>query len=139
MFSSMSKPTTAYRQVSLDASIQEADPHRLILMLFEGATAALTTARFAMQDGNIAAKGVAISKAIDIITNGLGASLDTERGGDLAVQLSALYDYMASRLLWANMKNDLAVLDEVHALIADIHDAWKQIDPAKSQTGQTSG
>lgn len=132
MFSSMNKPTSAYQQVSLDSSIQEADPHQLILMLFEGATAALNTARFAMEDGNIPAKGNAISKAIDIITNGLNASLDPAQGGALAEQLSALYDYMASRLLWANMKNDQATLQEVQALLAELHDAWRQISPSNT-------
>lgn len=127
MFSSLSNPQTAYQQVSLDASVSEADPHRLILMLLEGASAALNVARFSMESGNIAAKGTAISKAIDIITNGLAASLDIEKGGELAERLAALYDYMSSRLLWANLKNDAAALEEVTTLLGEIHDAWRQI------------
>ncbi|MBK1679965.1 flagellar export chaperone FliS [Rhodocyclus tenuis] len=133
MFPFVGKPINAYEQVSIGTSVNEADPHQLILMLFEGASAALKTARFAMQEGNIPLKGGSISKAIDIIANGLGASLDENRGGDLALQLGALYEYMVSRLLWANLKNDLGALKEVETLLGEIHEAWRQIDPAQIQ------
>lgn len=136
MFASMNKPRAAYEQVSLDLAVDTADPHRLILMLFEGAKTALITARIAMESGNIAAKGTAISKAIDIISNGLEASLDPTQGGELAERLAALYGYMASRLLWANLKNDLAALDEVQKLLAELHEAWAQIAP-NAQASQT--
>lgn len=129
----MRRPTAAYEQVSLSTSIESADPHRLILLLFEGATAALNSAKFSMQDGNIPAKGTALSKAIDIITNGLQASLNAEQGGELAERLAALYEYMSARLLWANMKNDMAAVDEVLALLGEIHDAWRQIAPDKQK------
>lgn len=131
MFTSMGKPTAAYERVSLDTSIESADPHRLILMLFDGAVAALNTAKFSMQDNNIPAKGVAISKAIDIITNGLLASLDIEAGGELAERLAALYEYMTERLLFANLKNSVAALNEVSELLAGLRDAWAQIAPSE--------
>lgn len=137
MFTSMSRPTAAYEQVSLTTSVESADPHKLILLLFEGATAALNSAKFLMQDGNIPAKGAAISKAIDIITNGLQASLDPVQGGELAERLAALYEYMSARLLWSNMKNDVAALDEVLMLLGEIHDAWKQIAPNNQSLGNS--
>lgn len=74
--------------------------------------------------GDIAQKGTAITKAIDIILNGLRASLDLEAGGNLAQNLYALYDYMARRLLHANINNDGAALDEVLGLLNEIHSAW---------------
>lgn len=129
MFSSMKKSAAAYQQVGLDLRVETADPHTLIVMLFDGATAALATAKYAMESGNIASKGASISKAIDIISNGLDASLDVEQGGELAERLSALYDYMASRLLWANLKNDMAALQEVQGLLSELADAWRQIAP----------
>lgn len=129
MFSSMKKSAAAYQQVGLDLRVETADPHTLIVMLFDGATAALATAKYAMESGNIASKGASISKAIDIISNGLDASLDVEQGGELAERLSALYDYMASRLLWANLKNDMAALEEVQRLLSELADAWRQIAP----------
>lgn len=92
-----------------------------------------------MENGNIAAKGTAISKAIDIISNGLAASLDIEKGGELAERLAALYEYMSSRLLWANLKNDLSALDEVATLLSEIQDAWRQIVPNAQQNNPNAG
>lgn len=129
MFASMKKSAAAYQQVALDLSVETADPHKLIVMLFDGALVALASAKYAMETGNIPSKGASISKAIDIISNGLHASLDIEQGGELAERLSALYDYMASRLLWANLKNDLPALQEVQGLLEELAGAWRQIAP----------
>jgi flagellar protein FliS len=98
-------------------------------MLFDGAIAALSLARIHMAAGEIPQKGAAISKAIDLISNGLLASLDMEAGGELAERLAALYDYMTQRLLFANLKNSLATLDEVVELLTSLRDAWAQIAP----------
>lgn len=133
MFGSPRNPVAAYASVGVETSVPNADPHQLILLLFEGAKIAISAARMHMAQGNIAAKGSSISKAIDIITNGLNASLDHEAGGDLTIKLGALYDYMAQRLLWANLKNDVAALDEVMRLLSELHGAWAQIAPGKAQ------
>lgn len=129
MFGAPRNPATAYASVGVETTVTSADPHQLILLLFDGAKVAIATARLHMSDGNIAEKGSAISKAISIITNGLKASLDEEAGGDLALKLGALYDYMVQRLLWANLKNDPAALDEVLNLLSELHGAWVQITP----------
>ncbi len=81
----------------------------------------------------IADKGASISKAIDIISNGLKASLDHDKGGEIAARLEALYDYMVTRLLQANLKNDLKALEEVSGLLEEIHSAWREIAPGKVQ------
>jgi flagellar protein FliS len=124
---------SAYKKAGVEAAVEVADPHRLILLLFSGAQAAVGSARAAMQMKQIAAKGESISKAIDIISNGLKVSLDLENGGDIAAQLDALYDYMVLRLLTANMKNDLKALEEVSGLLEEIHSAWRGISPAQQQ------
>jgi len=124
---------SAYKKAGVEAAVEVADPHRLILLLFSGAQAAVGSARAAMQMKQIAAKGESISKAIDIISNGLKVSLDLENGGEIAAQLEALYDYMVLRLLHANMKNDLKALEEVSALLEEIHSAWRGISPAQQQ------
>ena len=124
---------SAYQRVDVDAAIEVADPHKLILLLFEGAKISISASKLHMAQGHIAEKGSAISKAIDIITNGLKASLDYEAGGELAQKLGALYDYMTQRLLWANMKNDAAALDEVLSLLNELHGAWEQIAPGSEQ------
>lgn len=119
----------AYAQVGMESGVMSASPHQLIVMLFDGAQSALVRARILMNQGDIPAKGAALSKAINIIDNGLSAGLDMEKGGELAQNLSALYDYMSRRLLYANLHNDEQAINEVAALLENIADAWRQIGP----------
>lgn len=119
----------AYAQVGLESAVMSASPHQLIVMLFDGARSAMVRARILMQQGDIQGKGLALSKAIDIITNGLKMGLDMEKGGELAENLSALYDYMTQRLMIANLHNDVKVIEEVETLLENIASAWRQIGP----------
>lgn len=131
MFATMHNPKAAYDRVGIETGVETADPHKLILMLFEGALLAVASASLHMKRNenaaDVARKGEAISKAINIITNGLKASLDQEAGGELSARLAALYDYMGARLLQANLHNQPAILDEVSHLLAELKDAWAQI------------
>ena len=130
MYSAAHKAIDAYANVGVETGVAAADPHKLILMLFDGTLAAISKARLAMARGEIAAKGAAISKAIEIIDAGLKASLDVKAGGVLAERLAALYDYMLNRLLAANLRNDAALLDEVGRLVNELRGAWAQIGAA---------
>jgi flagellar protein FliS len=121
--------------VGLETGIASASPHKLIVMLYDGALVALLSAKTNIAANNIAAKGSAISKAITIIDNGLRASLDKEAGGEIASNLDALYDYMSRRLLHANLKNDVPAIDEVHGLLADLREAWVAIGEKTEQAG----
>lgn len=131
MFAS-SNPSAAYAQVGVETGVSSASPHKLILMLFDGAIMALGSATRHIGEKNIAAKGQDISKAIDIISNGLRVSLNLEAGGELADRLLALYDYMTVRLLHANLHNDLPAIEEVSRLLGELRSAWQEIadDPA---------
>ena len=124
----------AYARVGTETSALSASPHRLIAMLFDGAAAAIERARLHMARGETPAKGQAISKAINIIDNGLKASLDPQAGGPsgaaLAADLSALYDYINQRLMTANLRNDAGLLDEAARLLENIASAWREIAPA---------
>lgn len=131
MFGMMQNPASAYAKVGLESSVMTADAHGLILLLFEGAAAAIAQARVYMEHNDLAQRGTSISKAIDIISNGLKFSLNFDAGGDLAIRLSSLYEYIIQRLLWANMRNDRAALDEAANLLAEIHSAWSEIAPGK--------
>jgi len=118
---------SAYNKVGVESGVTAADPHKLISMLYQGALLAIANAKNGILRKDIAAKGKAISHAILIIDSGLNASLNKEVGGPLALNLSALYDYMSTRLLVANMNNDLAALDEVSRLLTDLKEAWESI------------
>ena len=119
----------AYQSVGLETAVLSASPHQLIEMLFDGANSALVRARLFMQQGDTVAKGEAISKAINIIDNGLKAGLDLEQGGEIATNLTSLYEYMTRRLLQANLRNDSQAIEEVEGLLSNIAEAWKQISP----------
>src|SRR4051812_35994542 len=99
MFGSPNLGANAYAKVSVETGVTAASPHQLVLMLFEGAMVAIATAKQSMQAGDIPGKGKAISKAINIVDNGLRASLDKKAGGDIAMNLYDLYEYMSNRLL----------------------------------------
>jgi flagellar protein FliS len=101
-----------------------ANPHRLILMLYQGARKAIAQARMHLQQGNIGPRGEAISKAIGIIGSGLQASLNKDAGGEIAARLDALYSYMTRRLLEANIAQSEAMLVEVDGLLATLEEAW---------------
>ncbi|WP_020652750.1 flagellar export chaperone FliS [Massilia niastensis] len=133
MFGSMKRGVNAYANVGLETGVAAASPHKLIIMLYDGAMVALLSAISNMKSSNVAAKGAAISKAITIIDNGLRASLDKNAGGDIAHNLDALYDYMSRRLLQANIKNDVAGIEEVHGLLSDLREAWLSIGEKSGQ------
>ncbi len=119
----------AYQKVGLESAVLSASPHQLVVMLFDGAHSALVRARLFLEQDNIPAKGEALSKAINIIDNGLKAGLNMEVESDLPENLAALYDYMVRRLLHANLRNDVEAIVEVEVLLNNIADAWKQIGP----------
>ncbi|RTR04521.1 flagellar export chaperone FliS [Halomonas nitroreducens] len=119
----------AYARVGIESGVMSASPHRLIVMLFDGAQASIRAARIHLETGNLTEKGQAISKALDIVNNGLAAALDAERGGEVAENLASLYDYIVRLLLAANRHNDLEKLDEAERLLDDIASAWRDIEP----------
>lgn len=128
--SSYSPGAGAYAKVGVETGVMSASPHQLIVMLFDGAKMAIRTARLHMSNGNIAEKGKAISRALDIITQGLMAGLDREKGGDIAENLAMLYEYIGRLLLQASVNNDVSKLDEAEALLTEIDSAWREIGQA---------
>lgn len=138
MFGSNRSAAKAYARVGLETGVTAASPHKLIAMLFDGAMIAILRAQNHMQAGQIAEKGQAISKAISIIDSGLHASLNLEAGGEMAKNLDALYGYMTQQLAQAHLKNDPALLQEVHGLLSGLKSAWDAIDPqaaARAEVG----
>jgi flagellar protein FliS len=116
----------AYSSVSTHGGVAAADPHRLVLMLMDGALERLAVARGCMERNEIGAKAQLINRTIQIIGE-LRGSLDIARGAEVAQNLDALYDYMIRRLLQASLKNSVEMLDEVGKLLRDVRDAWSQV------------
>lgn len=139
----MHKGVNQYQQVGA-AGAAFSDPYRLIEMLFDGGIDRLAQARGAVMRGDRAAKIKLIGKAFDII-GGLRAGLDLEKGGEVARNLDDLYDYMQRRLVSANAKDDVEVIDEVGKLLAGLRQSWKSIplevrqDPAAAAAREQGG
>ena len=140
MFSSSHRPTDAYNKVGLETGVDMSNPHRLILMLLDGAILTLGRASEAMRNRQIAEKGKQLSIVIGIISNGLQASIDKTAGGEIAERLDSLYNYMCTRLLHANLRNDLAAIQEVSTLLAEIKAGWEGIaaDPGVASRNKVS-
>ncbi len=113
-----------YRQMGVQSQVDDATPHQLIQMMLDAAVGRVAAARGALVAGEIRTKGELIGRAIDLV-EGLRISLDQKAGGDLAENLFALYDYMARRLLEANLRNDASILDEVASLLRELQDGWR--------------
>ncbi len=122
-----SNPIATYQQMEIESDVRGADPHRLIVLLFDGAESALKQAQAHLAADNIVGKSESIMKAIEIILDGLSASLNLEEGGELASNLRALYSYMVSRLVHANIHKDAAAITEVQTLLGEIAGAWREM------------
>lgn len=128
MFTSVStRSANSYRNVGLETSVSAADPHQLVSMLFDALLQSLTSAKSSILSGDIPAKGRAISRVVRILEEGLKAGLDEERGGELAANLRSLYDFCIFRITDANLKNDVAIVDEVIRVIQPVADSWNAI------------
>jgi len=134
VYTQSSVAANAYAKVGLETGVVAASPHQLIIMLYEGAELAVRMAIKHLNDGDIAKKSASISKASSIIQEGLRSALDTRKGGGIALQLDALYDYMNKRLMLAHIRNETAPLEEVLGLLRELHGAWQQI----SASGRTA-
>lgn len=116
-----------YQQVNTAAATESATPHKLIQMLMQVCLQRIAEAKGALRRNDIAAKGIAIGKAVNIVA-GLQGSLNKEVQSSLPHQLDALYDYMQRRLLEANLKSNEAALDEVAELMRQIKQGWDGIE-----------
>ncbi|EPZ8122893.1 flagellar export chaperone FliS [Yersinia enterocolitica] len=128
-----SRGSNAYARVSLESELAGASPHQLISMLLDGALNAVLRARIYFDNGNVARRGEMISKAINIIDNGLRTSLDHEIGKDIAQDLESLYDYMSRTLLQANLRNSSAELTSVSEILTNLATTWKEIEPKENR------
>jgi len=119
--------TQAYAKIGVESAVMSANQQQLVSMLFDGALSALVRARLFLQDGNNEGKGLSLSKAINIIENGLKLGLVEGSGDELTDNLVGLYAYMVRRLLQANLRNDVEAIEEVEGLLRNIADAWKEV------------
>ena len=120
-----SQSVRSYADIGLETQVLGASPERLITLLYMGARAAIGQARIHLQEGRVAERGAAISKAIKIVDEGLKTGLNMEAGGEIAANLARLYDYIVRTLLTANLPAHAEQLDIADRLLADLAEAWQ--------------
>ncbi|WP_018150475.1 flagellar export chaperone FliS [Leeia oryzae] len=130
----VSRALDAYRNVNIDSAVLSASPVELIVMLYDGAMAAIMRAKGEIEQKNFPAKSALISKATNIVV-ALRGALNLQIGGELALNLQDLYLYVEKTLMEANLKNDPALLDEAHKLLAELRGAWEELSKS-GMTGQ---
>ncbi len=125
----------AYDQYK-ENSIYTASPEELTFMLYNGLVKFLMQAQMAMNEKNIEKANNCIIKAQNII-NEFRCTLDMKY--DISKQLDAIYEYMNSRLLDANIKKDVEIIEEVLGYARELRNTWEQaMKMAKSQTARSS-
>lgn len=136
----MLKAAKAY----LATQVSTASNGDLLLMLYDTAIKHLRQAIEMMRAGDVAAKGVFISKAIAIVSE-LQECLNKERGGDISKNLFQLYFFCNTRLLQANLKMQPEMVEEVITILSGLRQAFAQILPTQegvaslAQPGAASG
>ncbi|RLV61555.1 flagella export chaperone FliS [Parashewanella curva] len=115
----------SYRQVSVNSQITEASPHKITQMLFAGALERIAQSRYAIENNDIAAKGLCIGKAIDIV-EGLRSCLVMD-DDELGHNLEALYDFVINGLIQANLSNDTKMLNDVSEVLRTLKEGWDEI------------
>ena len=113
-------PYQAYQQ----NSVMTASPQELTLMLYNGSLKFMKLAKRAMMEKDFQEKNTNIIKAQNI-TQELRVTLDPD--AEISKNMEQLYEYMYTRLIEANTKNDVAILEEVEGLMVELRDTWKQV------------
>ena len=138
MYTNSRNAAHAYANVGLETGVAAASPHQLIIMLYEGAELAVRMAIKHLNEGDLTRKSASITKAGSIIQDGLRAALDPQQGGEIAQRLDTLYGYMNQRLTLGHLKNETAPLEEVLALLRELHGAWEAIGNSDRTAPQSS-
>ena len=112
----------SYRKTNVITS----DPGRLVIMCYEGAIESLKLAKQKIKEKDYEKKEKAITKAQNIIDE-LLCSLDIEKGGTIARNLSSLYNYMLRKILHADVNRDERAIDEVIGLLNELLSAWQEV------------
>lgn len=132
---SVNNPVQTYKEIQ----IKTANQIKLIVMLYDGAIRHLTQALDCFGDGHrrFDLINTHVIAAQDIISE-LMASLDFDKGGQVAKNLFALYTYMNHQLLDANLKKDEKPVLEVKKMLSELREAWDEISTKKGLEGSTA-
>lgn len=132
----MRKNLKTYRQVNIESGVLSSDPHKIVLMMFDGALTAIAEAKGAIERKDLESKSKAITKAINIFS-ALRESLDKESEPTISDNFDNLYAYCIGNLIDLSVSLDLSGLDEISSFIKPVRDAWSQMPESAKQEGMT--
>lgn len=120
------KGINAYKKGNLKQDVASADPHKITLMLMQGALDRMAYGKGCIERKDFEGKAEHLSRVSAILIN-LRDTLDREVGGEVSENLYSLYEYIIGRITDANIQNDLKIMDEVINLLLPIKNAWASI------------
>lgn len=109
----------------LENSVNTASPAKLVEMLYQNSIERLEKTKNLINNKNLSEANKQIIRVQDIITE-LNVSLDLKAGGEISQNLRSLYNYMNRRLIEANLKKDIEIIDEVKNMIKELLETWKE-------------
>ena len=112
----------SYQTLQTETAVNAASPSGLIVLVYDRILEHLREAVSLMSQGQDSSAPV--QKALDLITEGLVAALDVQRGGEVADNLAALYDWSTRTLLRARLRRDVALLEDVINVLMPLRNAW---------------
>lgn len=120
----------------MQQAIACANPMELVVLLYEGLSESIESARQALRAGDVTGRATAASRALEILAE-LSSSLDRERGGEVASNLARLYEFVFARLQDGNFTQQDAAFAEAGKVVATLLEAWREIRPAAGREAPT--
>jgi flagellar protein FliS len=116
-------PRTAYRQ----SDARGATSLRLVVLLYEQIIQDLRQASLAIDQNNIELRTKRINHALDVICL-LQATLNLERGGQVAQNLVRFYDTVRANLCEAQFQASKEILARQVTDLLTVREAWEQVE-----------
>lgn len=114
----------------------------LVVMCYDKSIQFIRQAKAEYEEGAFERKAGLLQKTLDII-NELQSCLDFEKGGEIAKNLDAIYNYLTRRLIQGDIERDYAAFDEAAYLLSELKEAWYEINSRRktlpNQNIQTQG
>lgn len=120
------KTAEAYKDTKVQSLIETTDQLGLIIMLYDKAISSLENAKKVIVEKDYEQKNLCLNKANDIVFE-LLASLNREKGGEIAASLSRLYNYVIGEILKAETTLDPNAIDNAREILSELRDSWKGI------------
>jgi len=119
-------------EVYLQNMVENANPIRLVIMLYDKAISSLEEAMDAIREGlddvnRVKSKAENLTRVTDILIV-LRSSLDEEKGKDMAKNLDEIYDILINESVRANMTNDVELMEKIKRILEELREAWEEAE-----------